>query len=113
MTSTQECAQYLEMGARLEKRLYRFALMQTGSRAAAEKALTEALVACFRTGAGGGDAKVLETKAFSAIFDLSQNAPYAAEDPEDDIPPTVRPLYARLSGLTPLERAAVILTCLC
>ena len=102
------CEQFIRAGEKLEKKLYLFALMQLGNRAAASEVLTEVFVSCYRGGLGQSDANVLETDAFRAAFELSGSARYASTDRSDDILPD-----RRLAGLPPLERAVVILTFFC
>jgi DNA-directed RNA polymerase specialized sigma24 family protein len=100
--------QFIEAAEKHEQRLYRFALLQTGSRSAASEILKEAFVACYRQDSGRGDAGALEADAFRAAFRLSQSERYAAAGRADGAP-----AGGRLAGLSPLERAAVVLTCFC
>ena len=102
------CERFIQAGEKLEKKLYLFALLQTGSRMAASEILMEAFVSCYRDDSGQGDAKAMEMDAFRVAFELSGSARYTLADRADDILPD-----RCLAGLPPFERAAVILTFFC
>lgn len=112
MSVELRCERFIRTGEKLEKKLYLFALMQLGNRTAASEVLTEAFVSCYRGGCGQGGAQALEMDAFRAIFELGGSAHYAMGDSAGDVLPDPK-WHARLAGLPPLERAAVVLTFFC